>query len=75
MFYKPTWGFVGEIKYSSNIDEIFDVQILPNLLRPNIVNRKSIVAQDAIVSKNLSVWYERRKLASINNSNNNGKNK
>jgi len=77
VFYKPTWGFVGEIKYSSNIDEIFDVQILPDLLRPNIVNRKSIVAQDAIVAKNLSFWYKRRKLANINNLNHNknGKNK
>lgn len=42
VFFKPTWHKVGEIKYSDTIDEIFDVQIIPNLQRGNILNTKGI---------------------------------
>jgi len=63
VFYKPTWGYVGEIKYSSTINEIFDVQVLPNLLRPNITNRESTFVQDSIVAKNLSFWFKRPNIA------------
>ena len=63
MFYKPTWGYIGEIKYSSAINEIFDVQVLPDLLRPNIMNRENSLIENSIVAKNLSFWYKNAKLA------------
>jgi uncharacterized protein (TIGR03032 family) len=77
VFYKPTWGYVGEIKYSSPINEIFDVQVLPNLLRPNIMNRKIKFVQDSIVAKNLSFWYKKHNIAKDNHLKikDNGKNK
>ncbi|MGB0839199.1 MAG: TIGR03032 family protein [Chitinophagales bacterium] len=34
----PTGALVGELKYQASVDEIYDVQILPNILRPNILN-------------------------------------
>ena len=34
----PTGSFVGEIKYHNSVDEIYDVQIIPNLKRPGILN-------------------------------------
>jgi uncharacterized protein (TIGR03032 family) len=34
----PTGSIAGKITYSSSLDEIYDVQVLPNKLRPNILN-------------------------------------
>ena len=76
VFYKPTWGYVGEIKYSTTINEIFDVQVLPNLLRPNIINRESTFVKDSIVAKNLSFWFKRPNIATNKSkSTNNGNDK
>lgn len=38
IFHLPTGAFVGEIKYQTSVDEIYDVQIIPNMLRPGIMN-------------------------------------
>jgi len=34
----PTGSLYGEIKYHSSVDEIYDVQVLPDKIRPNILN-------------------------------------
>jgi len=34
----PTGGYVGEIIYRSTVDEIYDVQIIPDMKRPGILN-------------------------------------
>ncbi len=34
----PTGSVYGEIKYQASVDEIYDVQILPDKIRPNILN-------------------------------------
>ncbi len=34
----PTGSYYGEIKYQASVDEIYDIQILPNKIRPNILN-------------------------------------
>lgn len=34
----PTKAEVGEIIYQTSIDEIYEVEILPNMVRPNILN-------------------------------------
>ena len=34
----PTGAFAGEIKYHMSVDEIYDVQVLPGLFRPGILN-------------------------------------
>ncbi len=63
VFYKPNWSLVGEIKYSTTVNEIYDLQILPNILRPNILNRDKLMENDGIVTNNLSIWYKKHKLA------------
>lgn len=34
----PTGALVGQIKYLASVDEIYDIQVLPNVVRPNILN-------------------------------------
>lgn len=34
----PTGAIVGMIKYMSSVDEIYDVQVIPNVIRPGILN-------------------------------------
>jgi len=34
----PTGALVGEIRYQTSVDEIYDVQVLPNCQRPGILN-------------------------------------
>jgi uncharacterized protein (TIGR03032 family) len=34
----PTGSIAGEIKYHASVDEIYDIQVLPDKLRPNIFN-------------------------------------
>ena len=34
----PTGAIVGEIRYHTSVDEIYDIQILPNMVRPGILN-------------------------------------
>ena len=34
----PSGAFVGEIRYLSSVDEIYDVQVLPDSVRPGILN-------------------------------------
>ena len=38
VFHLPTGSFYGEIRYSASVDEIYDIQVLPGKIRPNILN-------------------------------------
>lgn len=38
----PTGAFVGQLRYNSSVDEIYDVQILPGRKRPGIINTEKI---------------------------------
>ncbi len=38
IYHLPTKALVGRIKYTSSVDEIFDLKIFPDVLRPNILN-------------------------------------
>ena len=37
----PTGAKVGRIKYENSCEELYDVQILPNQMRPNILNTQN----------------------------------
>jgi len=39
IFHLPTGSYYGEIRYKSSVDEIYDVQVLPDKVRPNIFNK------------------------------------
>ncbi|MEM7039135.1 MAG: DUF4915 domain-containing protein, partial [Bacteroidota bacterium] len=34
----PTGAYVGELRYRASVDEIYDVQVLPGIRRPGIMN-------------------------------------
>ncbi|MBR9920799.1 MAG: TIGR03032 family protein [Bacteroidetes bacterium] len=34
----PTGAYVGEIRYQTSVEEIYDVQVLPGMMRPGILN-------------------------------------
>ena len=52
----PTGGIVGELKYQTTVDEIFDVQILPNIRRPGILNTMNDVYKLALTTPETSYW-------------------
>lgn len=40
IYHYPSRSFVGKIAYISSVDEIYDVEIFPDVLRPNILSLK-----------------------------------
>lgn len=47
---------IGEIKYHNTLDEIYDVQILPDMLRPNIVRPGDPIQEWALSSPTVNFW-------------------
>jgi uncharacterized protein (TIGR03032 family) len=56
VLYKPTLSIVGEIRYEDTVEEIYDVQILPNLLRPSIVNPENEIHERSLSAPGLNFW-------------------
>jgi uncharacterized protein (TIGR03032 family) len=52
----PTQAEVGEIIYQSTIDEIYEVLILPNTIRPNILNTINDIHKYALSIPNQTFW-------------------
>ena len=54
--YLPYGKVVGQIRYESSVDEIYDVKILPGLRRPGILNSEKMEDHLAVVSPESSFW-------------------
>jgi uncharacterized protein (TIGR03032 family) len=52
----PTGSIVGEIKYEASVDEIYDVQVLPNVRRGNILNTMNDTYTKALMSPDATYW-------------------
>ena len=52
----PYGKVVGQIRYESSVDEIYDVKILPGLRRPGILNSDKMEDHQAIVNPESSFW-------------------
>jgi uncharacterized protein (TIGR03032 family) len=52
----PTGSIVGNIKYENSVDEIFDVQVLPSMKRPGIINTSKNTHHMTIVTPEESFW-------------------
>lgn len=52
----PTGSLVGEMKYQSSVDEIYDVQILPNTIRPGILNTENDYHKMSLSIPNATFW-------------------
>jgi uncharacterized protein (TIGR03032 family) len=52
----PTGAFVGEIKYQMSVDEIYDVQVLPDILRPGILNTMGVDYKLGLATPESTFW-------------------
>lgn len=49
---------VGEILYDDDVEEIYDVHVLPGKLRPNILNIPMSERYRAIITPGGAQWFE-----------------
>ena len=52
----PTGGLVGELKYQASVDEIYDVQVLPDMQRPGILNTMNDTHKMALSIPESTFW-------------------
>lgn len=55
----PTGANVGHIRYQSSVEEIYDVQILPNALRPGILNHTTPTHRLALHTPETAFWAQK----------------
>lgn len=51
---------IGEIKYNKTVEEIFDVQIIPNTMNPGLINTNDDRHKLAVTTKNNSFWKKEK---------------
>lgn len=54
----PTGANVGHIRYQQSVEEIYDVQIIPNALRPGILNHTSAMHRFALHTPEGAYWAQ-----------------
>ena len=54
--YLPMGSIVGHLRYESSVEEIYDVQIIPNCRRPGIMNLAKESHRRAIVTPGNTFW-------------------
>jgi uncharacterized protein (TIGR03032 family) len=54
--YLPMGNIVGHIYYKSSVEEIYDVQVLPEMRRPGMMSLQKNVHKTAIVTPDSSFW-------------------
>jgi uncharacterized protein (TIGR03032 family) len=52
----PTQSEVGEIKYKTSVDEIYEVSILPEMIRPNILNTINPIHKQSLSIPGSTFW-------------------
>lgn len=58
----PTGSVTARLIYKASVDEIFDVQVLPDFARPNIVNTYGETHHRALMIPGGTFWGQERKL-------------
>lgn len=56
----PSAQLVGEIVYLSSVEEIYDVHILPNLIRPNILNTERPEYKLGLATPSETFWARQK---------------
>ena len=54
----PTGANVGNIRYQQSVEEIYDVQILPDILRPGILNHTASAHRSALHTPDHAFWAQ-----------------
>jgi len=57
----PTGGIVGELKYQTTVDEIYDIQVLPGLMRPGILNTQKGTHKMGLAIPESTFWAKESK--------------
>jgi uncharacterized protein (TIGR03032 family) len=52
----PTRSMVGKISYTSSVDELYEIQILENKLRPNILNTSTLDYKSGLMTPTATFW-------------------
>ncbi len=52
----PTGSIVGNMTYQNSVDEIYDIHILKDIVRPNILNTKTEIHKAAVSIPNQNYW-------------------
>ena len=56
----PTGSLAGKIEYKMSVDEIYDVQVIPDKLRPNILNTTKPEAHLGIALESSTYWAQEK---------------
>ena len=54
----PTGANVGNIRYQQSVDEIYDVQVIPGVLRPGILNHTTATHRLALHTPDAGFWAD-----------------
>ncbi|MBI1225540.1 MAG: TIGR03032 family protein [Bacteroidetes bacterium] len=54
----PSGAIVGEVRYQTSVDEIYDVQVLPNCQRPGILNTEKPEYKLGLLTPNATYWAQ-----------------
>lgn len=58
--YLPTGSLVGEIRYHNSVDELYDVQVIPNYRRPGILNTERPEYKLGLTTPETTYWAVER---------------
>ncbi len=56
----PSGKWTGLIQYQNSVDEIYDVQVLPGMLRPNLLNTERETFRLGLASPQATYWGQRK---------------
>jgi len=56
----PTASYVGKIKYLTSLDEIYDIHILADKIRPNILNTLTPDHKEGLMIPNATYWAKKK---------------
>jgi uncharacterized protein (TIGR03032 family) len=56
IIHMPTGALVGEITYQSSVDEIYDIAVLPAMIRPNILNTSNDIYKYSLSIPGQTFW-------------------
>ena len=60
VIYLPTGSVVAELRYHASVDEIFDIEVLPGLKRPGILNTEKDTHNMALSLPDSTFWAARK---------------
>jgi len=58
IIYLPYMNVIGKIEYQTSVEEIYDVQVLPGISRPNIINSNQEIHKLGLVSPENNYWAQ-----------------